>query len=191
MMAKPRALIRRGFTMIELLIVVAIIAIVLALAAPSFRDFMAKKRVEGVQSELATDLQYARSEAVARNAKVRITFGTGCYVITAQPDGSSPSSACSQTTDPTLGTGATNVKQVQLQSGAGVSFSPVSSLSWIEFDPVRGIASFSTGAASGAITVTSSVGSWQLRSNVTLVGSMTVCYPIGSTAISGYTQCAS
>jgi type IV fimbrial biogenesis protein FimT len=186
-MNNRKAARERGFTVIELMITVAIIAIVIALAAPSFTDFLAKKRIEGVLSELATDLQYARSEAVSRNATIRVTFGTGCYLITAQPDGSSPSSTCSQTAAPTLGTGAVNLKQVQLQSGASASFSPNASLTHLEFDPVRGIASFSTNAGSGSINVNSSIGSWQLRATVTAVGSMSICSPSGS--VKGYTSC--
>lgn len=186
-MSSPSARAGHGFTMVELMIAVAIVAIVLTLAAPSFTGFMAKKRVEGVISELNTDLQYARSEAVARNKTVRVTFGTGCYVITDYPDSSSPASTCSQTSTPTLGAGAGLVKQVQLQSGASASFSPLNSLSYLEFDPVRGIATFSTGSASGSVDVVSSIGSWQLRATVTAVGSMSVCSPGGS--VPGYTSC--
>jgi Tfp pilus assembly protein FimT len=173
--------------MIELMIAVAIIAIVATLAAPSFRGLLAKKRIEGVASELSTDLQYARTEAVSRNAAVRVTFGSGCYLLTAQPDGSSPSSTCSQTSNPTLGAGAVSIKQVQLQSGASASLSPNDSLTYIEFDPVRGIASFSTGSGSGSVNINSSVGSWQLRANVTVVGSMTLCTPGGT--VMGYVSC--
>ena len=177
----------RGFTLIELMIVVALVAIVATLAAPSFREFLAKKRLEGVASELSNDLHYARSEAVSRNVTVRVTFGSGCYLLTAQPDGSSPTSTCSQTSNPTLGTGAVNIKQTQLQSGASASFSPNDSLSYLEFDPVRGIASFSTSLGSGSVNINSSIGSWQLRANVTAVGSMTVCSPSGT--VKGYASC--
>ena len=177
----------RGFTLIELMVVVALAAIVLSLAAPSFTGFLAKKRVEGVMTELATDLQYARSEAVSRNAPVRITFDTYCYVITAQPaDGTTPTSSCSQTTTPTLGTGATNVKQVQLKSGSTASFFPNSSLSWLELDPVRGVATFSTGATSGSINVNSSPGSWQLQALLCTMGRVTVCSP--NSSITGYSS---
>ena len=187
MKLRPTSNLHRGFTMIELMIVVAVIAVAVALAAPSFRGLLAKKRIEGVASELATDLQYARSEAVSRNATVRVTFGTGCYLLTAQPDGSSPASTCSQTSGPTLGAGAVNIKHVQLQSGATASLSPNASLTYIEFDPVRGIASFSTGSGSGSVNINSSIGSWQLRANVTAVGSMSLCTPGGT--VTGYVSC--
>jgi Tfp pilus assembly protein FimT len=134
-------------------------------------------------SELSTDLQFARSEAVSRNAIVRITLGTYCYVITAQPDGSSPTSSCTQTGNSTIGASATEIKTVQLSSGAPASFSPNSSLSWIEFDPVRGIATFSTGATTGSVNVNSSDNSSQLTANVSTVGRVCVSSP---TNMAGY-----
>lgn len=182
---KPDARLCRGFTMIELVIAVAIAAILLTLAAPSFRGFLGKKRVEGVATELSTDLQYARSEAIARNATVRVTFGAGCYVITQQPDGSSPSSTCSQTGSPTLGTGAVTIKQLQLQSGSTASFSGAPG--WVEFDPVRGMAITDTANAGASIDVVSSLGGWQMRNTVTLLGKVNLCSP--NATVSGFPSC--
>lgn len=174
-----------GLTLIELMVVVALVAVVLTLAAPSFSSFFAKKRVEGVVSELVTDLQYARSEAVSRNAAVRVTFGTLCYVITAQPtDGTAPTSSCSQTADPTLGLGAANIKQVQLKPGSTASLD--NSVDWLELDPVRGVATFGTGATSGAVPVNSSVGSWQLQAQICTMGRVSVCSP--NSSITGYSS---
>lgn len=181
---KPLARLR-GFTMIELVIAVAIAAILLTLAAPSFRDFLGKKRVEGVATELSTDLQYARSEAVARNATVRVTFGTGCYVITQQPTGSSPDSSCSQTAAPTLGTGAINIKQLQLQVGSTASFSGAPA--WVEFDPVRGMAVTDTANTGASIDVVSSLGGWQMRNTVTLLGKVNLCSP--NATVKGFPSC--
>lgn len=178
----------RGFTLVEMLVTVAIIVILLTVAAPSFTGYLASKRVDSLMSELGTDLQYARSEAVARNAPVRITFGTRCYVITAQPiDGTSPTSSCSQTANPVLGAGASLVKPVQI-TGASTDFTPLDSLAWIEFDPVRGIARFSTGAASGEVKVTASGGTPQLRAVVQTVGRFCIDSPDNS--IRGYSTCS-
>ena len=60
----------RGFTVIELMIVLTIGAILLAIGMPSFVDFMRESRAGSAMSALTGDLQLARSEAVKRNARV-------------------------------------------------------------------------------------------------------------------------
>lgn len=76
---------RSGFTLIELMVAVAVLAIVVALAAPSLRRYVEVQRLRAVNSQLVTDLQFARSEAVSRNARVRVTFrgdaSQSCYSI--------------------------------------------------------------------------------------------------------------
>lgn len=75
----------RGFTMIELMVVVVLAAVLLALVGPSLRDLIARQRVQGINAELVTDLQYARSEALRRNYPVHFRFGGNasmtCYVM--------------------------------------------------------------------------------------------------------------
>jgi type IV fimbrial biogenesis protein FimT len=58
-----------GFTLIELLIVVAIAAILLALAAPNFRDMLVKRSVQAAAETLASDMRFARSEALKRSRR--------------------------------------------------------------------------------------------------------------------------
>lgn len=66
MSTSPFAWTRRGFTLVELLIVIAVSAVILVLAAPSMRDLIVMQRLKSTTAELVTDLQFARSEAVAR-----------------------------------------------------------------------------------------------------------------------------
>ena len=68
----------RGFTLLELLTVVAVTAVLAALAAPSFVDQLARRRLEGVAVDLSTDLHFARSQAVSdRNTVQMITEVSG------------------------------------------------------------------------------------------------------------------
>jgi type IV fimbrial biogenesis protein FimT len=62
----------RGVTLIELMVTLTVITIVLLIAVPSFVEFLAKRRIEGVAHELNTDLQYARSLAV--NNRIEVTL---------------------------------------------------------------------------------------------------------------------
>ena len=61
-----------GYTLIEALIAIIIMAILAALAAPSFTDFIVNQRLRTAQYDLFHDLIFARSEAVKRNSTVTI-----------------------------------------------------------------------------------------------------------------------
>lgn len=70
-----------GFTLIELMITLAVAAIVLLVAVPSFDNLMEKNRVEAVQKDLARDIAFARQAAATRNTFVSIcksSNGTSC-----------------------------------------------------------------------------------------------------------------
>jgi type IV fimbrial biogenesis protein FimT len=62
-----------GFTLVELLAVVAVLSIVMAIAAPSFSSFAANQRLRGASTDLVTTLVAARSEAIKRNAPVTVS----------------------------------------------------------------------------------------------------------------------
>jgi type IV fimbrial biogenesis protein FimT len=172
MMLKRRKLI--GFTLIELMVVVALVAILLSLAAPSFTSTLARKRLEGVASELATDLHYARSEAMQRNASVGVIFGTNCYVIFSPVNWESAPLNCAAAS----GTGA--LKVVAIDGGTSLNFAPRAGQTLIAFDPVGGMALGGlTGTAdySGDVDATNSAGNWQIQARVTKVGRVKLCSP--------------
>ena len=58
--------------MIELMIVIALMAILLAVAVPSFRDLIQRNRVAGEINSFVSDLQFARSEAIKRGQPVSL-----------------------------------------------------------------------------------------------------------------------
>jgi type IV fimbrial biogenesis protein FimT len=62
-----------GFTLIEAVVVVALLAIVATIAAPSFRSFIGTMNSKSAAFDLINDLTVARSEAIKRNANIAVT----------------------------------------------------------------------------------------------------------------------
>lgn len=69
----PIRIIARGFSVIELLVVVAIAAIVMAIAVPSFSSMLQKNRLSSAASALQVSLTLARSEAIKRGIDSKVT----------------------------------------------------------------------------------------------------------------------
>jgi type IV fimbrial biogenesis protein FimT len=61
-----------GFTMVELLTALAVLAILVALAVPNFNDASLSARLNGFANSLVASAQVARSEAIKRNSTIRL-----------------------------------------------------------------------------------------------------------------------
>lgn len=78
-----------GFTLMEIVIVVVLIGILVALAAPNMGAFVTRTNVDAVLNELVGDINYARMLAVrSGNSATLATNGSGtAYTITTRvPD---------------------------------------------------------------------------------------------------------
>jgi type IV fimbrial biogenesis protein FimT len=70
-----------GFTLIEVMITIAVLAVVLGIAVPSFAGIIAQNRLVASTNEVVGAVQLARMEAVRRNARVGLcptTDGAAC-----------------------------------------------------------------------------------------------------------------
>lgn len=63
--------VQRGFTLVELMIGIVLLAIVLAIGGPSFATWLQNTQIRNMSEALKDGLQLARGEAVRRNARVR------------------------------------------------------------------------------------------------------------------------
>lgn len=182
----------QGFTVIELMAVVAVASVLLALAVPSLREFMARQRVKAINAELVTDVQFARSESVARKLRVLIAFRTDndqltCYTIETVPLTTfvGPQCDCGKP----LGTacdGKPNIvelKTVQVLRSTTVTLqAPDAPANFVLFEERRGQAT----PDNFQVTVASSI-SGKLRTLTNALGRPQVCSPDGS--IGGVPAC--
>lgn len=161
----------RGFTFIEAAVVVAVLGIVAALAAPSFRDYIQRSTLRGAANEAYTDLMFARSEAVQANASRRVTFTTTGYVIS---------------NDLAVGAaGYTAFKTVTLP--AGVTLAPSGSPFRVTFEAVRATAATTPAGGTLSFAATGLPSDATLQLSVNVLGRVSLCSPSGR--ITGVPSC--
>ena len=62
-----------GFSVTELLVVVAIIVILVAVMAPNIGQYIRNYKIRGVANEISTNIQKARNRAIMKNAQLGVT----------------------------------------------------------------------------------------------------------------------
>jgi prepilin-type N-terminal cleavage/methylation domain-containing protein len=71
----------RGFTLVELIITVAMLSILTTLALPSFLSYLRTAEVQGAAREAQAILAHARQEAIKQNCSVVATRSTGGFTF--------------------------------------------------------------------------------------------------------------
>ena len=175
-----RARRARGITLIEASTVVAVAGIVVSTSVPGLQGAIDGRRLNGAATTLATDIQYARTEAVARNRSVRLSVhGAGdaaCYVI---HTGNTAQCTCGSSGPAVCTGGAEAIKTVRLRAGEKVGLQ--ANVTSLLFDPLHG-----TSTPTGTLRLVGS-GGREIRHVVNVMGRVRSCTPAG--AVPGYPVC--
>ena len=177
-----------GLTLVELIIVISVTVILLTIVVPAFGDLVERNRLKAATETLYSDLQFAKTEAIKRNKRIRVNFKTSnagatwCY-------GMKEDAGCDCTMD--TGTNMCHINNV-LKVARSSDFPDVSLQTSITapgdrftFESVRGIMS----STFGKIILTSS-GDKQTRVIVSRLGRIRNCSPEGNSNVTGYsTSC--
>lgn len=178
-LARPRS--ADGFTLVELMVCVAVCAVLALIAAPNLQRWKEVRQLEGVAHELAADLRLARSEAITRHQNVRIGFrgvtaSSNCYVVYV-----GAIDACRCTSDDAAaceGDGQA-IRHVALHTGPRLSLQ--SNVATMSFDAQHG-----TSTPAGTVRLASASG-LAIQHVVNLLGRVRSCSPQG--AVAGYRAC--
>jgi type IV fimbrial biogenesis protein FimT len=198
---------QHGVTLIEMMIAVAVLAILLAIAVPTFIDFRERSIVRGAAEQLVAVVADARFEAVKRNAAILVNFQRGssdtAFCVGATTTGScdcfekDPSSAnfCGVALYPPQDNGSSSSGQTQAAlalKGAHLTTDPSAAMasdSSVTFDPLLGTLSSLTDGGSLTIQSPSNAMNYRLRVTVNALGRATLCVPSGARAVIGYKSC--
>ncbi len=120
MLPQSRPAQHAGLSLIELMVTLAITAVVLGIAVPSMYDMIARRRVAAVAAELASDLRYLNSTGLQNNASSQLDIASNCYVMSLNPTGDT----CDCNLPQPCGTGAMAsqiLKSVTVPANAGIT----------------------------------------------------------------------
>ncbi len=175
-----RPIRQRGVTLIEAATVLAVIAVVAGTAAPSLRSVIDARRLDAAATQLATDIRYTRTEAVARNEPLRLSLrpvaGGSCYVV---HTGAADACTCPATGAASCTGSAEALRTVVLPGAARVTLQ--ANVGSMLFDPVHG-----TSTPTGTLRLIGA-GERAIHHIVNVMGRVRSCSPAG--AVPGYRAC--
>lgn len=181
----------KGFTLIELMVTVAVLAVLAAVATPAFNDFFQRYRLRGAADDVVSLLASARAEAVARNRDVAIVFtGSDAAWCVGATAGTDPAAGQAVSAIPTCScTGDCRIGgRVMERAGGdyrGVAMTNV---------PANFVFDRRTGAvqpinANAVATFRSPNGAYSLSLQVSPLGRGRLCVPQGSPVMAGFPSC--
>lgn len=167
---------QKGFSLVETMIVVAMLLIVVAALTPTITTYYAQNRLKGAAEGLYDNVMLARSSAVKSSTSTTITFVTGsswCYGISSGAIACACGSAASASNCNLGITSSSNYPNTSLAITSGFAGNAIT------FDASRGVPNTN---GIGTITLSSTTGSTSITATVNAMGETQIC----STTVGGY-----
>lgn len=187
-----------GFTVIEMMIAIAVVAVIAALALPAFTEFFEKSRLRGAADDVVSFFNAQRLASVKFDRQVSASVrgsGTswclGARMAPTPAAGQQVAAAgtcdCSSDASTCLVDGQAATYDVSTIGASAVRPSIDSADIAVTYDGRRG--TLTNFADAGNVVISSSSARWKLRVDVMPLGQARTCVPSDSLPVSGFNRC--
>jgi type IV fimbrial biogenesis protein FimT len=195
-MRLPHAKWELGFTLIELMVTLAVLAILLVAAAPSFSDFIDKSRLKGAAHGVVDAINNARAESVRQGRDVSVamkgTTTAWCLGAKSAAEPSAPgepvpaAAACDCSTAPAACVIGGQQFVFATSQNNGVELSAAPAADFVFSNRLGTVDDLGT----TTVTMTSPRKKFDLELTITPLGQVNLCVPSSSDLpIAGYPSC--
>jgi prepilin-type N-terminal cleavage/methylation domain-containing protein len=185
-----------GFTLIEVMVVIAVVAIITSFALPSYRTLIEKRQVTSGAEQMGAFLSAVQMEAVKRSENITVSFDEDAWCV-----GIAVGTAACDCTDTDPATADCTIDdQVRIFNPDNLNYpDALSAMSdgsddqLFVFDPARGLVytdSALTDYDSAEFAFVSDDGTYALNVQVSATGRVKYCSDSDSTKVPGYDVCA-
>lgn len=180
-----------GFTVTELMVAVAVIAIITSLSLPSYRMLIEKRQVTSGAEQIAAFLSAVQIESVMRNENMTVSYDRNgvddwCIGLTSGTAACDCSTANSCTVVDSAGTPVERVFAAANLTYPGIMDSMTGDGSF-SFDPVRGVLVNPNDVVE--MELISDAGNFALNVEVGPTGRVRICSDSSTTKVPGYDLC--
>jgi len=188
---------KKGFTLIELMIVIGVLAVITSLALPSYRTIIEKRQVTSGAEQLGAFLSAVQMESVKRSENLTVTYSRAsksswCIGVV------SGTTACTCTiTDPTAVGACAIDGQLRVTSDADLNFPGI--MSGMDgdgafvFDPARGLIYDDAGLSAfdeAELELVSENATYGLNVQITRTGRIQICSDSDDKKVPRFETCA-
>ncbi|WP_157670990.1 Tfp pilus assembly protein FimT/FimU [Chitinibacter sp. GC72] len=170
----------QGFTLIEMMITIAILGILLAIAVPNFTDWLNKKRIESAYQALNTLFQFAKSETAKQNQNIYVRA-----TLTAKDNWTIKATNSANTTT-FLEVKSSDFRKIEMDDTT--TESTISTLNGSFFSAKELLPTFGN-TSSQSILLKTADNKYQVKTTISTGGVISNCTPTGKPSLAGIPSC--